>query len=247
VEICVAASVGEADAGSAQGVPELQTDAMGSAKPVGQGFVYVLKTTDGRLAKIGYSTNVEKRVKDLRTKASVMLLTDLEVVTTCPGTYELEKLLHRRFNRFRHRGDWYSARVLKPLMALPWPPTVELLSPAEGCSSKPPKGSKVTHAQYIHLTKIARLGGAARTQKLTAEQQRAAALKSWVTRRSGGKISKPPLTAEQRSEIARKAASPWSREGERRSDTMTKAQRKCERLRSAAVATIGVDLEVTKQ
>lgn len=199
------ASVGEADARPPEGLPELQTDAMGSAKPVGQGLVYVLKTTNGRLAKIGYTTNLERRLKQLQGQTSVMLLTDLEVVATFPGTHEIEKLLHRQFGRFRHRGDWYKAGVLKPLLALPWPPTVELLSPAEGCSSKPPKGSKVTHAQYVHLTKIARLGGAARTQKLTAEQQTAAALKAWVTKRSGGKITKPPLTPEQRSEIARKA------------------------------------------
>src|SRR5215471_6724966 len=78
-------------------VPELQAESVGHTIPMGT--IYIIKTTDGRLAKIGYSTNLARRLIQLKTQASVMLLTDLEIVKTFPGTREMETLLHRRFGR----------------------------------------------------------------------------------------------------------------------------------------------------
>jgi hypothetical protein len=222
------ASVGEADAGSPEGVPELQTDAMGSAKPVGPGFIYILKTTDGRLVKIGYTTNLERRVMQLKSQVSVMLLTDLEVLTTFPGTRRDETLLHRRFSEFRQRGDWYNAGCLDALMKMDLPPSVESLrvptvvqltpaklaqTPAKlpQCREARKQSVIMRHEKNPAAVALANLRTASMTPAQRSESARTAGL-------VGGRARAMKLTPEQRSEICQKA-------GKRRWDELTPEQR----------------------
>lgn len=53
--------------------------------------------------KIGYSNNINGRVADLQVSSPY----DIVLVDRLPGDRELERNLHRRFARYRVRGEWF--------------------------------------------------------------------------------------------------------------------------------------------
>jgi hypothetical protein len=64
--------------------------------------VYFVCDALGRI-KIGFSNNVQKRVKALQTANSM----PLTLVGTMPGTFATEKALHARFANARIQGEWF--------------------------------------------------------------------------------------------------------------------------------------------
>jgi hypothetical protein len=65
-------------------------------------MVYFIRAADG-MVKIGTSTNVLKRVKDLASQSPV----PLELVAVVPGNTTDEAALHDRFNDARDHGEWF--------------------------------------------------------------------------------------------------------------------------------------------
>jgi len=68
------------------------------------GFVYFLRRADGDI-KIGWASNVARRVAQLRCK----LAEDLEILGSFPGSFRSEALLHDRFSADRRDGEWFAA------------------------------------------------------------------------------------------------------------------------------------------
>jgi hypothetical protein len=66
-------------------------------------FVYFIKEERSGLIKIGYSENPQKRLKALQTGQAK----DLEIIMTVKGGAELESVLHKAFDFFRVRGEWF--------------------------------------------------------------------------------------------------------------------------------------------
>ena len=64
-------------------------------------FVYLI--TDGPLVKIGYSKDVDRRLRDLQTSTGH----NLSVTAYMKGTRQDEKALHRRFKAHRAKGEWF--------------------------------------------------------------------------------------------------------------------------------------------
>lgn len=65
------------------------------------GYVYFIKSKDK--VKIGYSTNIKRRIKEL----SICNPEKLELIYFIPGNKNLEWSLHNRFD-FQHiRGEWF--------------------------------------------------------------------------------------------------------------------------------------------
>lgn len=66
------------------------------------GNVYFIQGTLTRLIKIGYTTNVEKRVKSLEHSE------ELEILHVIPNvTRKKEKELHEKFKHLRKRNEWF--------------------------------------------------------------------------------------------------------------------------------------------
>ncbi len=53
--------------------------------------------------KIGYSANVQTRLKDLQTASPF----ELRVIGTMAGTEEDERAIHQRFRHLHERGEWF--------------------------------------------------------------------------------------------------------------------------------------------
>ncbi len=71
-------------------------------------FIYVISC--GNRLKIGYSTNPNERLKQLQTSNSEKLV--LEWSRERADACQLEKHLHRTFNKHHIRGEWFDATTL---------------------------------------------------------------------------------------------------------------------------------------
>ncbi len=69
-----------------------------------QARVYFLLNRHSNLLKIGFSQDVERRVKDLQFASGQ----DLVLLRTEPGARSEEKSLHIRFQHLRVKGEWFS-------------------------------------------------------------------------------------------------------------------------------------------
>ena len=67
--------------------------------------LYIIKAVGTGLVKIGFSTNVPKRLKSLQTASPYRL----EVLATWAGTDADEKALHLKFAEYRKTGEWFKA------------------------------------------------------------------------------------------------------------------------------------------
>lgn len=70
-----------------------------------QGFIYAIADQSGAKMKIGYSKNPNRRLKQLATGSSDRLY----ILTKFHGDRELEKSIHRQFEKVRYNGEWMKA------------------------------------------------------------------------------------------------------------------------------------------
>ena len=66
-------------------------------------YVYFIKNESGKMVKIGYSKNPEKRLKMLERTLPM----SLELVYFMPGSELREKRLHEKFSKYRIKGEWF--------------------------------------------------------------------------------------------------------------------------------------------
>ena len=66
---------------------------------------YIYAITNGTDIKIGYSSNVKRRLKQLNTGSSI----NLYVLCTFKGGRELESEIHSMFKKIRYNGEWFKA------------------------------------------------------------------------------------------------------------------------------------------
>lgn len=72
-------------------------------------MIYFAQTGDNRFIKIGFATNVTKRVEGLRTGSPM----PIKVLATMSGTIPIERQLHARFDHLRVNREWFeSSRAL---------------------------------------------------------------------------------------------------------------------------------------
>ena len=73
------------------------------------GFIYFLRNEITRNIKIGFSMDVEKRIKDLQTSND----SELKLLKYVKGTLKQEKAIHIAFSYLNLRGEWFrSSREL---------------------------------------------------------------------------------------------------------------------------------------
>jgi hypothetical protein len=65
--------------------------------------VYVISAGDQSFVKIGFTTNLEQRLRSLRTASHVEPIVHVVI----PGTRSLERELHTRFASARHNREWF--------------------------------------------------------------------------------------------------------------------------------------------
>lgn len=66
-----------------------------------QGNIYFVRGDDK--VKIGFSKDVESRIKDLQASSPL----ELSLLLTIKGTTKTENELHDRFDKYRIRGEWF--------------------------------------------------------------------------------------------------------------------------------------------
>jgi len=91
-------------------------------------YVYVIEAAETGHLKIGLARDPASRVRELQTGSPVELL----LIGQVPAGPAFEALLHRRFDLYRVRGEWFSPAIREPLVALldvldhrHWPPDLE--------------------------------------------------------------------------------------------------------------------------
>jgi predicted GIY-YIG superfamily endonuclease len=78
--------------------------------------VYFIQSGPNGPVKIGKANDVDQRLRELQTGNPKEL--HIRVVLICASSsnaLHMEKVFHRRFKRFRMRGEWFSNKVLKML------------------------------------------------------------------------------------------------------------------------------------
>jgi len=68
-----------------------------------EGYVYVVGAAGSSVVKIGYSSNVTKRLRALQNASPA----PLSVMWTTRGDMSTERRLHREFDKCRIRGEWF--------------------------------------------------------------------------------------------------------------------------------------------
>ena len=68
-----------------------------------QGSVYFIQSSTSKAIKIGYSSEVDKRLPSLQTGNE----SKLDIIHQLPGTKETEAYLHDRFKAYRMEGEWF--------------------------------------------------------------------------------------------------------------------------------------------
>ena len=86
---------------------------MTNRKPLQVGTIYLLQAVGTSRYKIGYATNVEKRIKVLQTASPFPLW----CIKAVPGTLKDEALLHSMYRSQRVCGEWFEFRVLTTIWA----------------------------------------------------------------------------------------------------------------------------------
>ena len=66
-------------------------------------MIYFIENTETKHIKIGFSTDVRTRLSDLQTSSPH----ELRILTLCEGTDKHEKELHKKFNDYHYRGEWF--------------------------------------------------------------------------------------------------------------------------------------------
>lgn len=74
-------------------------------KPQKTGWIYVLETDDIPYFKLGYATDLGKRISDLATG----LPFDVEIRMFVGATQDEERQCHRLLRPYRKKGEWYCA------------------------------------------------------------------------------------------------------------------------------------------
>lgn len=65
--------------------------------------IYFLKATESGRIKIGFASNVQRRIASISTSCPE----DLQLLGCCPGTMPEEQALHRKFAHLRIRREWF--------------------------------------------------------------------------------------------------------------------------------------------
>lgn len=68
------------------------------------GFVYFIYCKQTERIKIGFSFSPERRLRDLSRQSPV---NDLKLLRVINGTPKDENRLHKKFNEYRHHGEWF--------------------------------------------------------------------------------------------------------------------------------------------
>lgn len=67
-------------------------------------MVYLIHDVTNNSCKIGFSSNPETRLKGLK----VGTLNDLKLIAVLYGNFIREKEIHKQFDHYRIRGEWFS-------------------------------------------------------------------------------------------------------------------------------------------
>lgn len=103
-EIAEEAARSQREAAAAAACMAVDMDSFGNANELP--MVYFVRFPGLGFIKIGTTTNLKKRLDALRTSVPDG---DLEVLLLLPGSYDLERSMHRQFRHLRVRGEWFRA------------------------------------------------------------------------------------------------------------------------------------------
>lgn len=69
------------------------------------GYVYLIKAKDYNFYKIGFSTNVKRRLRDINASNPF----EIEIIEIYKGltAYDLEQSIHLKYNKDRIKNEWY--------------------------------------------------------------------------------------------------------------------------------------------
>lgn len=182
----VRASVDEADGGSSQGVPELQTAEVGHAQQIcgeqgsveaedrALGAVYIVETIDKTRIKIGYTNRLTMRMAQIRTLAKRQYGCDFRLIGFFPGTIQHEAALHRILAPYRVQTEWYDhAAVMRHIARF-------------GLNAEARQKHPQLSAQQV-FSIMGKNGGPARARSLSPERRaeiaKIAAMKRWERKR----------------------------------------------------------------
>lgn len=162
--------------GTAQTMPELSSGKVGctgvereTGWPPEKGWVYFVETEDGQFVKIGFSITPVRRLSQLGTLMPVRL------IGCFPGSRGTEVWLHRKFASERTTGEWFrftpELRALITLVGVMEPTPLRLTPKVKPKPVAVQIEDQTGWERNQAAVMLGSRGGKARTKKLTAEQR----------------------------------------------------------------------------
>lgn len=71
-------------------------------------YIYFLYDRKSKMVKIGYSCNIQRRIKQLQTSNP----NELELVYYVEGNRDTEYFFHKRFSEYRRRGEFFESKPI---------------------------------------------------------------------------------------------------------------------------------------
>jgi len=71
--------------------------------------VYIMESKNGEI-KIGVSKNVKKRKKSIENSGMIRIV-NIYKTKPCSNPFEIEKIMHEKFKKFRICGEWFSCSM----------------------------------------------------------------------------------------------------------------------------------------
>ena len=124
-----------------------------------RGWVYLMSAPEAKRLKIGFSSDPEVRLREVRTSSSSPVL----LVAQKSGTPADERALHTRFRKFWHYGEWFDdVPEIREAFETPFP---SIVSP----SNSRPSAEMNNGGADLHTEAIRRIGLQLKQKEFTSD------------------------------------------------------------------------------
>jgi hypothetical protein len=96
-------------------VKRIKSSDEGQSRKPGEGCVYIIQSEIGGYVKIGFSVSAQakERIKQVQ-QGLPFRVKVIKILDNC--TYETEKNLHKKYQKYRIRGEWFNESILPELI-----------------------------------------------------------------------------------------------------------------------------------
>ena len=82
--------------------------------------IYLIRNKNNNLLKIGLTNDINRRIKDIKSNFKFFgekPNLELECFIECDNNFEVEKYLHKRFDKYRYTNEWFDIKYISDIIS----------------------------------------------------------------------------------------------------------------------------------